>query len=68
MSVEKIAAAEHRLHLAEDALSAAAIRHDRQSISLHEFRVKKAQEALYRARHAEEIGDCTCPLCRGDAA
>lgn len=65
MNVEQIAAAEHRLHLAEEALSAAAVRKDRQSISLHEFRVKKAQEAFYRARHAEEIGNCRCPLCRG---
>lgn len=64
MSVEQLAAAEHRLQLAQDALQAAQNR-DRQSVSIHQYRVMKAEEAVYRARHADEYGNCGCPLCTG---
>lgn len=67
MSVLSLAEAEERVRLAQDALSTADIRKDPQSMSLHQYRVMKAEEALMKARHAEESpnGICRCHLCSG---
>lgn len=67
MSVLTLAEAENRLRLAQDAYSAAGIRKDPQSMSLHQYRVMKAEEAVMKARHADEspTGVCTCHLCSG---
>lgn len=68
MRVLSLAEAEERARLAQDALSVADIGKDRQSISLHKYRVMKAEEALTKARHADEYGVCTCHLCSGRAS
>jgi len=66
MTVLSVAEAEAREALARDALQAADKRKDPQSISLHEYRWMKAQEALTKARHAEDLGrPCRCHLCTG---
>lgn len=68
MTVLSVAEAEERVRLAQDALSVADIRKDPQSMSLHKYRVMKAEEALMKARHADELGVCTCHLCSGRAS
>jgi hypothetical protein len=67
MTVLSVAEAEERVRLAQDALSAANIRKNAQSINLHSYRVMKAEEALTKARHREESpnGICRCHLCSG---
>jgi hypothetical protein len=69
VTVLSVAEAEAREALARDALQAADKRKDPQSISLHEYRWMKAQEALTKARHAEDLGrPCGCHLCSGRAS
>jgi len=64
--VLSVAEAEERVRLTGDALAAADKRRDPQSISLHQYRHMKAQEALTMARHADETGGrCGCHLCTG---
>ncbi len=66
MSVLALAEAEERVRLAQDALDAAGVRKDPQSMSLHQYRLMRAEEALTKARHADANGGrCGCHLCTG---